>query len=136
MSSSDHSTTCVSWRTRCRRACVSTIPTTLPPRFSAVCMASTRGAPVRALKAVVNGDMGLVGLLMDANARYGSRMPPPRGGHVNGPRIEMLLTDYYLGGLGLTGSDLYVVDNAITLYYRDHDRFRQRFPPLKQSREE
>ncbi|AVK74791.1 hypothetical protein pqer_cds_369 [Pandoravirus quercus] len=87
---------------------------------------------VRALKAVVNGDMGLVGLLMDANARYGSRMPPPRGGHVNGPRIEMLLTDYYLGGLGLTGSDLYVVDNAITLYYRDHDRFRQRFPPLKQ----
>lgn len=85
---------------------------------------------VRAIRAATDGDMGLVGLLVDANARYGSRMPPPRGGHANGPRIEMLLTDHYLGGLGLTGSDLYMVDNAIALYYRDHDRFRQHFPPL------
>lgn len=83
----------------------------------------------RAIKAAVDGDVGLLGLLMDARASCGSLMPPPRGGHGNGPRIESLLTDHYLGGLGLAGSDLYAVDNAIALYYGDRDRFRRRFLP-------
>ncbi|AGO84053.1 hypothetical protein psal_cds_377 [Pandoravirus salinus] len=110
------------------RACVDN-PYHIAAAFFCCVYGVNARAAQRAIEAAVDGDMSLLGLLMDANATCGLLMPPPPGGHDNGPRIESFITDHYLGDLGLTESDLHVVDDAIALYYRDHDRFRRRFPP-------